>query len=276
MEDNLITFGRYKGKPFEILATDKQYIDWLLSQSWFKERHINLYNVVINNFREPVDTPEHNKMQIKFLKQEQRLKLAYKVNPKLFDNNSEKINLAMHQILSTKERNEGEYFLKALLSPSQKDEFGLYSRQLLKFSKPIFERVDVYFSLWYGINFYYDNNHFNRGWVQFKQEICSSYTVEIKPTISDDFPAILRQMKASMPVENSDWQRERFYILLVGKYTGTSATKLEFIEYFETQGYIVVFEDEMENINIPQFEKELKLDAEIQDKIEIARSSETK
>lgn len=276
MEDNLITFGRYKVKPFEILATDKEYTDWLLSQSWFKDRYINLYNVVINNFREPVDTPEHNKIQIKFLKKEYRLKLAYRVNPKLFDNNSKKINLAMHQILASKERNEGEYFLKALSNPSQKDEFGLYSRQLLKFSKPVFERVDVYFSLWYGINFYYDNNRFNTGWVQFKQEICSSYTVEIKPTISDDFPAILRQMKASMPVEMSDWQRERFYILLVGKYIGTSATQLVFIEYFETQGYIVVFEYELENLNIPQFEKELKLDDEIQAKIFSTRSNDTK
>ena len=271
MDDKIIPFGKHKGKPVEILATDKQYMDWLLAQSWFRERHVNLYNVVINNFREPVDTPEHNKIQIRFLKPEYRVKLAYIVNPKLFDNNSTKINIAMRHILNSKERNESEYFIKALLNPSMEDEFGLYSRQLLRYSKPIFEKVDVHFALWYGIHFYYDNNHYNGGWTQFRQDICSSYWIEIKPTISDDFPAILRQMKISMPVERNDWQRERFYTLLVGSYTGTSATKEEFIEFFETQGYKVVFEEELENLTLPYFERELKLDDDIQEKMNIAK-----
>lgn len=209
MDDKIIPFGKHKGKPFEVLASDQQYLDWLIAQSWFKEKHINLYNVVINNFREPVDTPEHNKIQIKFLKQEYRLKLAYLVNPSLFEENSEKINKEMNSILNSTEKRRNEYFLQALANPSKFSEFGLYTRQLLKFSKPVFERVDVSYSISYGIKFYYDNANYNGNWSQFGYEYLNLFFIEIKPTVSDDFPAILRQMKASMPIERGS-QRHNF------------------------------------------------------------------
>ena len=267
MEDHIIPFGKHKGKPVEILASDKQYMDWLLAQSWFKERHINLYNIVITNFREPDDTPEHNKIQIKFLKPEYRIKLAYIVNPNLFDQNSDKINKAMKVILNIPEGNQNEFFLKSLANPYKDDKFGLYSKQLLKLSQPGFERVDVYYSIWYGIRFYYNNGNYYGNYSEFRNENYSSYCVEVKPTVSDDFPAILRQMKASMPVKRSDYQSDYFYILVVGTYTGTSATREEFIEFFSTQGYKVVFEKEIENLILPEFERELQLDQEIEEKI---------
>jgi|TARA_B100001094_G_C18191926_1_gene807882 ribonuclease HI len=43
-----ITFGKYKGKSIEyIYNIDKQYILWLCSQTWYKERHTGLYNASI-------------------------------------------------------------------------------------------------------------------------------------------------------------------------------------------------------------------------------------
>ncbi|WP_147679201.1 hypothetical protein [Algibacter pacificus] len=265
MEDKIIPFGKYKGKPVEILATDKEYVQWLTAQSFFKEKHINLYNVVINNFREPVDTPEHNKIQILFLKPEFRVKLAYLVNSKLFENNSERINKAMLKILESTKDRENEYFLDALKNPNSNDKFGLYSKRLLKFSKPVFEKVDVSFSLWYGMKFAYDNNW--RNWSYFEQEKQSSYWLEIKPIIGDDFPAVLRQMKASMPFQTNDYFSDKFFILLVGEYTGIGATKNEFIEYFRTQGYYVIFKSQLDNVELPNFEREFILNKEIEEKI---------
>ena len=266
MDDKIIPFGKHKGKPIEVLASDKEYSDWLVAQSWFREKHINLYNVVINNFREPVDTPEHNKIQIKFLKHEYRLKLAFLVNPSLFEENSERINKEMNSILCKTEQGRNEYFLKALANPSKYNEFGLYSRQLLKFSKPVFERVDVSYSIWYGLKFYYDNANYNGNWSLFGFETLNSYLIEIKPSISDDFPAVLRQMKASMPVERGS-QRQKFYILLIGSYTGIGATKEEFMEYFDTQGYKVIFEKDVDNLILPEIDLELKLDKEIEERM---------
>lgn len=260
MEDKIIPFGRHKGKPVEVLANDKQYMDWLLAQPWFKEKHLNLYNVVINNFREPIDTPEHNKMQIKFLKPEYRLKLAYLLNPNIFKFNSDMIIKEMHEVLQITKDDRNKYFLDALANPNKESNYGLFSKNLVKFSNPIFETIDVTFAIRYGINFCYDSKYTHQH--QFNRDISVKCYIEIKPTIGDDFPSILRQMKASMP--NIGRGLDSFYILLVGEYIGIGASTDEFIEYFATQGYRVVFESEIDKILLPPFDRELKLDNEIE------------
>jgi uncharacterized protein (DUF3820 family) len=67
MTANLVPFGKYKGQPVERLLEDKDYAEWLMAQDWFKNRFGPLYTVVINHGQEPVDTPEHNALQAKFL-----------------------------------------------------------------------------------------------------------------------------------------------------------------------------------------------------------------
>jgi len=62
-----VPFGKYKGQPIEVLATDPQYTEWLASQGWVRERFPQLYTVIINNFGETADTPEHNDLQARFL-----------------------------------------------------------------------------------------------------------------------------------------------------------------------------------------------------------------
>lgn len=257
MDDKIIPFGKHKGKPVEILATDRQYLDWLLAQSWFREKYLNIYNVVINNFREPVNTPEHNKMQIKFLNLEYRQKLAYYLYPEIYDNGSDYINNLIVEWLTSDrvQQKERFNFLESLEKPIKSDQYGLYSKSLLWYNEPIFERVDVSFRISYGVLFYYDNC-IKR--VDFSTRRTCDVRVEIKPTVSDDFPAILRQMKASMPHrESNDYRVKKFELLLVGEYTGIGATKSEFIEYFRTQGYRVIFEEEYINIDLPDYDKEI-------------------
>lgn len=67
MDKNLVPFGKYKGQPMEVMKMDTQYCDWIAQQDWFRERYGNLYQVIINNFTEPTETPEHNKLQTLFL-----------------------------------------------------------------------------------------------------------------------------------------------------------------------------------------------------------------
>lgn len=70
MSSELIPFGKHQGKPVESLAGDKQYADWLVKQPWFREKHPQLYTIVINNFSLPDDTPEHNTLQARFFDNE--------------------------------------------------------------------------------------------------------------------------------------------------------------------------------------------------------------
>jgi hypothetical protein len=54
--------------------------------------------------------------------------------------------------------------------------------------------------------------------------------VEIKPSVGDDYPAVLRQMKA-YPIDHK--------ILFLVSYTGT--TEQQFIDTFKSAGIAVVF-----------------------------------
>ena len=67
MVNNIVPFGKYKDQPVEVLAQDREYTDWLMGQSWFKDRYQNIYTLIINNFTEPSETPEHNALQALFL-----------------------------------------------------------------------------------------------------------------------------------------------------------------------------------------------------------------
>jgi hypothetical protein len=267
MDENIIPFGKYKGEPVEILAADKKYKEWLMRQTWFKEEHFLLYSIVLNNFRKAFDSPEFNRIKLLFENPVYRIKLAYLVNPELFQQNSAVINAAMLPILHTEEECGSYHFIRALANPVEEEEFGLYSRQMLKFSDPDFEQVDVSFSFWYGIQFYYDNDHYYGSWSRFRHEVCTEYHILIMPEISKDFQSALRLMKATMPVEKNEHLFEKFFILLIGVFTGTESSREEFVTLFEEQGYKVVFENEVDKVILPEFDNELKLDEKIEELI---------
>jgi uncharacterized protein (DUF3820 family) len=60
------------------------------------------------------------------------------------------------------------------------------------------------------------------------------FRIELKPTIGDDYPAVLRQMK-----------RTESGVLFVGTYTGRGATEEQFVKTFATAGIRVVFAREL-------------------------------
>jgi len=64
---NIVPFGKYRGQPIEALATDRDYCDWLMGQTRFRERYGAVYTLIVNNFAEPSATPEHNALQARFL-----------------------------------------------------------------------------------------------------------------------------------------------------------------------------------------------------------------
>jgi hypothetical protein len=70
MSNEIIPFGKYKGQPLERLAQDTEYLSWLRQQSWFLEKFgwIDKAIIVIQHGpAEPEETPEHNRLQARFL-----------------------------------------------------------------------------------------------------------------------------------------------------------------------------------------------------------------
>ncbi len=206
MSNEVVPFGKHKGKPVEALLDDRPYLDWLLSQPWFKERFGNVYNIVINAGQEPVETPEHNAMQIKFLDESFRMKFG--------------------QLL------------------------GLRTAKSQPPSGPRFEKdgIDVQFDA-AGPGYAYSRS------------LCC---IEIKPTVGDDYPGVLRQIQRYKQIPEYPNDRtsslKRYedskFILLIRSYTGIGATEGQFVQYFKTQGVQVVFESDIDAVELITPEKQ--------------------
>jgi hypothetical protein len=66
-DSKLIPFGKYAGQPIEVLRNDPSYVQWLMGQDWFRNRFTAIHTLIVNNFGEPTETPEHNTLQAQFL-----------------------------------------------------------------------------------------------------------------------------------------------------------------------------------------------------------------
>jgi len=152
----IIPFGKYKGQPLEAIKHDEQYLDWLSSQDWFREKYANIYQqIIVNNFTEPADTPDHNKMQSKFLNKDYCLKVLIKPE------DIKKANVKWHGV-----------------------EFE---------SKEGSDIVCTFYYDYYDVTYDSGNDEYIRSKKPIRRIFHK--VVEIKPFVGDDWPAILRDIK---------------------------------------------------------------------------------
>lgn len=222
MSNDLIPFGKYKGQPIEAIREDKRYINWLLAQSWFKDMYENLFTIIINNFQEPTDTPEHNAIQIRFLHDAYALDCLSKYKDDLKD----------YFVASRKFECDTWDVIIELLNYSPKD---------------MEELLDQVNTLERQANKEGDENLRLQAEKLIESIKNLKFYIEIKPTVSDDYPSILRQMKSSRI--RDDYGHFGKYIikriLLVGEYTGIGATQDEFIAFMENENVSVIFDSKL-------------------------------
>ena len=183
MANNVVPFGKYKGQPVEAMAADRGYVDWLLAQSWFKDKHQNIYTLIINNFAEPSETPEHNALQALFL---------------------------------------DDVFVKKVLAVHHTGV--IYETVWDRDARLPSARLRVAFEIM-GADVYADVER-------------TEFFIEVKPSVGDDYPVVLRQIR------NISGKGRR--ILFLEHYNGVGATKSQFVELFNRSGVKVVFRDEAE------------------------------
>tara|TARA_R110000764_G_scaffold220909_1_gene309216 strand:+ start:266 stop:928 length:663 start_codon:yes stop_codon:yes gene_type:complete len=203
----IVPFGKYKGQPVEVLSNDKGYCDWLMSQGDFMDRYSNIKTLIINNFKEPEDTPEHNKIQGLFLKDDICLSVA-----KLVQNN------LPHQDEFDEKLKSAHDSIK-----SQSDKFEIQSSYRGVSDKKFeFEGADVRFIVrsWIDISRVSD-----KSWVS--SPVCKAFNakIELKPSVGDDYPSILRQMKANS-----------CNILVYGSYVGLGVSEEDFSQMMKMSG----------------------------------------
>lgn len=215
MKPTKIPFGKYKDMPIESLSQDKNYINWLLAQNWFAEKYRDLHTIIINNFQEPTDTPEHNALQALFLDDgfcHKFVKIVLReIIPKI-----ERIDIW------SQEYKEWEF--RIIENPEMMEEFKsrIYRKE--------FEVDGIDVILDYGFSLLAAMCNWSK-----KEEIGSynarrSFLIEIKPSVGDDYPSVLRQM-----------QSMQTSILFLEKFTGSGITEEQFIEIFNNQKRTVVF-----------------------------------
>ncbi len=209
---NIITFGKYKDQPIEVLIHDPEYCQWLMAQSWFNQKFPNLKTIIINNFKEPTHTPEHNKMQAEFLKDDFCVAFLKRVFPSFFEN-------------------------PARLTNDWHFKFG-ENLQRLFITKRSFELAGVDVCLSFTLEFeqtmdLFEDKTFN--YLGKDSYQTPQLKIEVKPTVGDDYPAILRQMKAS-----------KSNILYLAHYNGIGVDETLFRQYFANEKIKVIFQREID------------------------------
>lgn len=183
----VIPFGKHRGATVaELLVKDPQYAEWLLGQRWLAERFAELHTAILSRGAGSDDTPEHNAIQARFLDPLFQTAFLFAasdpndLHAAQFDDNPNYV-----EIKPTPPRWITNY-VSAGPSPHP-----------LSFAVQ-FEGNGIDVLLRWG--FVHPNS----------LRSAHSIPIEIKPSLGDDYPAVMRQM-----------QRLRATHLLIDKYAGS-------------------------------------------------------
>lgn len=300
MANQIVPFGKYRGQPIDVLLADTQYMAWLSEQPWVKERYPIVQTLIINNFGEPDETPEHNGMQNKFFDDE--YVHAFVFGAVIERCKNDVINTIETDIkIAKKQQLEHQQMLNMIHGCNLPDGYNVLLpgdiqlfRHAYRFS-PHFEERSSYNRSEYRYDVH-DLEEANKGlqecidrlteavsnikklsfscpetyeveaecdgwdiWVYFATGgLDSEYTlfrkylgdpdcllVEIKPEIGDDFPAILRQMKANYTRWKGKNKGDHAIVFLIYKsFHSSSATEDDVKKQFGASGFLMVREDE--------------------------------
>lgn len=274
MANEVVPFGKYKGQPLEVLLADTQYMTWLSEQPWVKERYPVVQTLIINNFGEPDETPEHNAFQGSFYDDE----YMYMFLKHLIALNGHSIV----EIVSIAQRTLGDIESKiadGYTNFPHRDYdkhgelhdfelrrrvigLGCYHPEL----KTCLDRLQDFLNQQYqcGIDI---SEHasvesevygwdlkivINDGLFSYASPDKPYIYIELKPEIGDDFPAILRQMKnnverAVKKLEDEYEREECSFMVVYRSYTGCGVTEKIMRKQFENSGFQIVREDEFFN-----------------------------
>jgi hypothetical protein len=277
VDNSIVPFGKYKGQPIEVMRADSGYLDWLMAQDWFRNRYGGIYQVIVNNFGEPSETPEHNRLQARFLDDGfcrnvlSALKWEPIVAPAEYIRSCVERRLPHHR--SCVEDCEKEVI--------KNEESIKYAESiLLKYGKSHLDRAKVNLE---EAKIKLENNKMMvakceaiiqqpsstmnvtivhrefevKGWdVCLQVEVNDSVSsveahialfIEIKPSLGDDYPAVLRQIKAN--AHNMRIGRAA-KVLVFDQFACSYVTFDELCKIFSASGIFVLSMDEIESWSV--------------------------
>ena len=218
MSSKVVPFGKYKGQPVEAMMADRGYCEWLAGQDWFRSRYAEIHTVIINYGSEPQDTPEHNRLQAMFLNPEFCCRVAEQADPRLVEFTRATANDWLLTNMAGRKYYLGEW-KDWVVRPAVFESGGW----------------DVIYTVENGAECRYEVDAYSDRFISFGG--AREVHVEIKPSIGDDFPAVLRQVLSH---RRSYCSHERLCVLLVDSFCGEGATLLQVREIFARSGIRLV------------------------------------
>lgn len=250
MSDDTVPFGKYRGRPAADMLADSDYMDWLSSQPWFRERFKHLTRREDDALS---STPQHNRLQAMFLDPVYGWAFVEAAAPDFIGdaqaarkqdlaNVPARVDERVEHLMRQAEWRRGKGQEDAALKEEKRaGDLKAVLPEILRGTakrtvRARFEHegADVFLNAW----FTWPTLHGNTA--SFKQEDRSettSFVIEIKPTVADEYPAVLRQMN-----------RNKCDFLFLERYTGEGATEAQFIAIFRASGKRVVFKRDVDMI----------------------------
>jgi hypothetical protein len=237
---DLVPFGKYKGQPIEDMLADANYMAWLEAQPWFRERFAHL--VKHRDADAMSRTPVHNRLQALFLDD------GY---CRAFIHVGADERAAKYRWFAEQEKTSTVTYLLEAASEIKKWGGGhalhverlaaeIQAAPILYRCVPTFERdnADVHIMLLAKIPSWSDTKTglpSSAAYADTHEKELGALRVEIKPTVADEYPAVLRQM-----------ERNRSEFLFVDAYQGEGATERQFVQIFAASGKLVVFKRDVD------------------------------
>ena len=269
-----VPFGKYKGRPVEEMLSDASYMAWLEAQPWFRERfgHLKTAKDTDAMSRTPVHNKLQTlfldrRYQTAFVicadpdwvmdmgsRAKSTQASTVRTINKILAERPQRIEemkapgyrTTLEQKWISDERHaariasmeESIPFFADLLSRVAADKHALQSSAAFESAgADVLLTVGlVYLKVWNeGYNPISDELDVSKIHCERDADMGRPFSIEIKPTVADEYPAVLRQMN-----------RNKSEFLFVGQYTGEGATESQFVQIFAASGKKVVFKRDVD------------------------------
>jgi hypothetical protein len=214
-------------------------------------KHVELHQTIINRGAQPEETPEHNAMQVLFLDDDFCVRFAQalpdadkrlaRATDALLERRARSRTRLKEEIERLRPVRDAARLaacqqIQAKLDVSADVKFTV-GREFEQRGIDVLLRVELVDPALEAANDEYRRVNDWRMQLGLSFDPWESWVmraIEIKPSVGDDYPAVLRQMRAN----HSD-------TLFVGQYSGRGATRDQFVKTFESAAKVVIFQEQL-------------------------------
>lgn len=239
----IVPFGKHKGLPLSVMMADTQYCEWCLAQPWFTEKHKDIVEFICNGEQRDTETPAHNALQSNFLDQDFINAFASTIGYA-----GQLDGLCPCKSNPPSKKDEGYTDYMHAINAGWKDEqvrewYFPRAPSSLTYRCRVEEFEHKGFDVWILCEPRCDHCGKVRRDKHDRSHV-RSVCVEIKPSLGDDYPATLRQIKTAMRVGSGVFDD---VVLLVAEFSSKAVSIEQAKQFFGTSRIRMLMLSEVTN-----------------------------